>query len=100
MAYNFTSGRPYYYPGHVFLKDRTPSFHNLILNANYSWFKKNNLFAIYVYVDNILGIRNVYNYAFTSDGQRLAIGPPAYRSVFAGINITLAKHRSIMGISL
>jgi hypothetical protein len=99
FTYNYTSGRPYYNPLHAFLSDRTPAVNNLIFSGNYSWFRKNNLFAIFIYADNILGIKNIYNYYYSADGQQFyTLRPPAYRSIYAGINITLAKQRSIMGI--
>lgn len=101
FTYNYTSGRPYYNPNHAFLSDKTPPVHNLIFSGNYSWFQKNNLFAVFAYIDNILGIKNVYNYFFSPDGlQQYTLRPPAYRSIYAGINITLAKKRTIMGINL
>jgi hypothetical protein len=101
FTYNYTSGRPYYNPNHQFLSDKTPAVHNLVFSGNYAWFKKNNLFALFAYVDNVLGIKNIYNYAFSTNGaQRYAIKPPACRSIYAGINITLAKRRTIMGINL
>jgi hypothetical protein len=100
FTYNFTSGRPYYNPSHQFLTDKTPAMHNLIFSGNYSWFYKTNLIALFAYVDNILGIKNIYGYYFSQDGtQRYTITPPAYRSIYAGINITLAKRKTIMGIN-
>jgi hypothetical protein len=100
FTYNYTSGRPYFDPNHAFLTDRTPPVHNLIFSSNYSWFYGTNLFAVFVYVDNILGIKNIYNYFFSLDGtHRYTITPPAYRSIYAGINITLAKSRTMMGIN-
>jgi len=99
FTYNYTSGRPYYDPHHAFLSDRTPAVNNLIFSGNYSWFRGHTMFALFAYVDNILGIRNVYNYAYAPDGlTRYTIYPPAFRSVFGGISITFSKHRSIMGI--
>ncbi|MDB5285839.1 MAG: TonB-dependent receptor plug [Mucilaginibacter sp.] len=100
FTYNYTSGRPYYNPNHPFLSDRTPSVNNLIFSGNYSWFVKNNLFAVFLYADNILGIHNVYNYYYASQGDHhYTLTPPAYRSIYAGINITLAKRKTIMGIN-
>jgi hypothetical protein len=99
LTYNLTSGRPYYDPTRPFLSGRTPAFQDMIFSGNYAWFKRNNLFALYFYADNILGLHNVNNYAVSSWGQRTIIPPAMYRSIFAGINITLAKHRSIMGIN-
>ncbi len=100
FTYNYTPGRPYYNPAHAFLSDRLPPVHNLIFSGNYSWFIKNNLFALFIYADNILGIKNIYNYYYSADGtQRYTLTPPAYRSIYAGINITLAKQRTIMGIN-
>ncbi len=100
ISYNYTSGRPYYDPNHSFLSDKTPPVHNLVFSGNYAWFFKNNLFAVFAYIDNIAGIKNVHNYFFSADGlERHSLTPPAYRSVYAGINITLAKRRTIMGIN-
>ncbi|HWB25522.1 MAG TPA: TonB-dependent receptor [Chitinophagaceae bacterium] len=100
FTYNFTSGRPYYNPVHNFLSDKTPAVHNLVFAGNYSWFVKTNLFAIFIYADNILGIKNIYNYYYSADGlQRYTLLPPAYRSIYAGLNVTFAKRRTIMGIN-
>jgi CarboxypepD_reg-like domain len=100
ISYNYTSGRPYYDPNNAFLSDKTPPVHNLVFSGNYAWFFKNNLFAVFAYIDNIAGIKNVYNYFFSADGkERYSLTPPAYRSIYAGINITLAKRRTIMGIN-
>ena len=101
-TYNYTSGRPYYNPNTAFLSDRTPPVHNVILNFNYAMFYKNNLVALFAYVDNVLGIKNVNNYAYSMDGaQRYEIRPPAYRSIYAGAHISFSKKkRSIMGINL
>jgi hypothetical protein len=100
ISYNLSSGRPYYNPRHTFLSDRLPTYNNLTLTANYAWFKKSNLFAVYFYVDNILGFRNVNGYYFTTAGQQVEVKPLTYRSIFAGINLTLAKKKSIMGIKI
>ncbi len=100
LTYNYTSGRPYYDPLHPFLSDRTPPVNNLIFAGNYSWFVKSNLIAIFIYTDNVLGIHNIYNYYYSPDGsQRYTLTPPAYRSIYAGISLTLAKRRTIMGIN-
>jgi hypothetical protein len=100
FTYNYTSGRPYYNPLHAFLSDKTPAVHNLIFAGNYAWFIKSNLFAVFIYADNILGIKNIYNYYYLAGGtQRYTLTPPAYRSIYAGINVTLAKRRTIMGIN-
>lgn len=100
ITYNYTSGRPYYNPVHPFLSDKTPPVNNLIFSGNYSWFYKNNLVAVFLYADNILGIRNIYSYYYSQDGnQHYTLTPPAYRSVYAGVNITLAKRKTIMGIN-
>jgi hypothetical protein len=100
FTYNYTSGRPYYDPLHPFLSDRTPPVNNLIFSGNYSWFYGTNLAAVFIYADNILGIHNIYNYYYANDGsQHYTLTPPAYRSIYAGINITLAKRKTIMGIN-
>jgi outer membrane cobalamin receptor len=100
FTYNYTSGRPYYDPLHPFLSDRTPPVNNLIFSGNYSWFYGSNLVAVFIYADNILGIHNIYNYYYSGDGsQRYTLTPPAYRSIYAGISITHAKRKTIMGIN-
>ncbi len=100
LSYNYTSGRPYYDPQHAFLSDRTPPVNNIVFSGNYSWFVKNNLIALFFYCDNLAGIHNIYNYYYSADGNHhYTLTPPAYRSIYAGINITLAKRRTIMGIN-
>ncbi len=100
-TYSYASGRPYYNPNNpTFLGDRTtPDYNNLAITVAYlhtfgKWFS-----VFYVSVDNltnqhnIFGYRYVYNAAGAATGDRQAIQPALYRSIFAGVNISLSQFK-------
>lgn len=92
-TYSYASGKPYYNPSNPeFLGDRTPNYQNLSLQVSHlrsfgKWFA-----VFYVSVDNVLNKKNIFGYRYSSDGQsRYPIEPALYRTIFAGVNISLSK---------
>lgn len=90
---SYASGKPYYNPNNaVFLADKGPSYQNLSLQVAHlrsfgKWFA-----VFYVSVDNVLNRKNVFGYRYSPDGQsRYPIEPAMYRTIFAGVNISLSK---------
>ncbi len=93
FTYNFASGRPYFNPNNdLFMNDLTPNFHNFGLSGSYLTSIKGNFTVLYFALDNVFNIQNVFGYRYSANGtQRVATNPPAFRTFFAGINITLSK---------
>lgn len=92
-TYSYASGKPYYNPSNpVFLGDRTPHYQNLALQVSHlrsfgKWFA-----VFYVSVDNVLNRKNIFGYRYSVDGQnRYPIEPALFRTIFAGVNISLSK---------
>lgn len=92
-TYSFSSGRPYYNPNNdTFLADRTPAFQNLAVSVNYLTSIRGNFTVIFAEINNALGTQNVFGYRYSTDGtQRVATNPPAFRTVFVGINVSVDK---------
>lgn len=92
-TYRYASGRSYYAAeSATFLGDELRDYHNLSLSVSKLFFIKRNYVVLYSSVDNVLGTRNVYGYRYSSDGtQRTAVQPPAYRTVFVGVSVSLSK---------
>ena len=93
LTYTFATGRPYFNPNNPdFLGDRAKNYQNLSLNASILTSVFNNFTVVFVSVDNLLGYENIYGYNFSTDGKRSApIIPPALRSVFIGMFISLGE---------
>lgn len=89
-TYTYASGRPYYNPNSVkFLSDKTKEYHNFSVNVSYLTSIANHFTIVYVSVENVLGIKNVFGYRYSQDGSvRKAVEPSAPRSVFVGVFIT------------
>ncbi len=92
-TYSYASGKPYYNPANpTFLGDRTPNYQNLALQVSHlrsfgKWFA-----VFYVSVDNVLNHKNIFGYRYSADGQsRYPVQPALYRTIFAGVNISLSK---------
>jgi len=92
-TYSYASGKPFYNPSSdKFLGDKTPSFHNVSLQAAHlrsigKWFA-----VFYIGVDNVLNRKNIFGYRYSADGQnRYPVQPALYRTIFAGVNISLTK---------
>ncbi len=92
-TYSYASGKPYYNPANAtFLGERTPDYQNVALQVSHlrsfgKWFA-----VFYVSVDNVLNRKNIFGYRYSADGQsRYPIEPALYRTIFAGVNISLSK---------
>jgi hypothetical protein len=92
-TFSYASGKPYYNPTNdVFLGDRTPDYQNVALQVSHlrsfgKWFA-----VFYVSVDNVLDRKNIFGYRYSTDGQsRYPVEPALYRTIFAGVNISLSK---------
>ena len=106
-AYNYASGRPYYFigrnpqTGENEFRDRglTPDYHNVSLSLNFlpSLGKKNTkMFAVYVLsVSNVFNFKQVYGYEYSFNGYRKeAIVPPSRVFVFIGAFLSFGIDRS------
>ncbi|MDF9798763.1 hypothetical protein OKW21_004026 [Catalinimonas alkaloidigena] len=94
-SYQWASSRSYHDPNQEeFQSGRTPSYHNLSLNAAFLY-KQNIIF--YASMSNVLGTRNIFGYEYAEQADmsgkfaREAIVPPAPRFFFMGVFITLSK---------
>lgn len=96
VTYTFATGRPYYNPNsEVYLGDKTKSYNNLSMNISYLTNIFNNFTVVYFSMGNILGINNVFGYRYSSNGQiRSAIVPPALKTVFIGLFISIEYNRN------
>lgn len=104
-AYNYASGRPYYYilpdqSGFKFTdRGQTKAYNNLSLSVNYLpniGNSKSKVFAVYVLsVSNVLGFDQIYNYQYSYNGFRKeAIRPPSRTFVFIGAFLSFGIDRS------
>ena len=101
-AYNYASGRPYYFIDNTSSKfsdqGLAPDYHNLSLSVNYlpSIGKNNKNFVVYVLsVSNVLGFDQTYTYKYSYNGYRKeAVVPPAKRFIFIGAFFSLGVDRS------
>ncbi|UKJ07867.1 TonB-dependent receptor [Solitalea lacus] len=91
FTYTFASGRPYYNPNNVnFMADITKDYHNLSMNISYLTRLLNQFTIVYLSVNNVAGFKNIYGYNYSTNGSiRKAIEPPARRTVFLGMFITI-----------
>ena len=105
IAYNYTSGRPYYNIGrdgvNYKFNDRgtTPDYNNVSFAINYLPFigKQNpKSYAVWVLqVSNIFNFKQVYGYNYSYNGYRKeAIVPPSNMFVFLGVFISFGIDRS------
>ncbi len=90
-TYTFASGRTYYNPNNNdFLSDRTKSYNNFSLNVSYLTSIAKQFTIVYLSVENIFGIGNIYGYRYSPDGSvKKPVVPSAPRAIFAGVFITL-----------
>jgi vitamin B12 transporter len=104
-AYNYASGRPYYYilpdqTGFKFVdRGQTKAYNNLSLSVNYLpniGNSKSKVFAVYVLsVSNVLGYDQIFNYQYSYNGFRKeAIRPPSRTFVFIGAFLSFGIDRS------
>lgn len=89
-TYTYASGRTYFNPNNSnFLADKTKDYHNFSMNVSYLTSIAQHFTILYVSVENVFGISNVYGYRYSPDGSvRKPIVPSAPRSIFAGLFIT------------
>ncbi len=94
-TYTYASGRPYYNPNNPdFLSDKTKDYHDFSMNLSYLKTIAGHFTIVYLSVENIFGISNVYGYRYSPDGNvRKAILPSAPRSLFLGIFITFGDNQ-------
>ncbi|MBI1343184.1 MAG: TonB-dependent receptor plug domain-containing protein [Terrimonas sp.] len=106
-AYNFATGRPYYYIGYdgatssYQFKDRgkTPAYQNFSFSLNYLPNLNNTnakKFTVLVLsVSNVFGFDQTYGYQYSFDGMRKQrIVPPSKTFVFIGMFISFGVDRS------
>jgi hypothetical protein len=104
-AYNYASGRPYYFIAPVNNsfkitdKGQTPDYHNVSFSVNYlpSIGKKDaKMFAVYVLsVSNIFAFDQVFNYQYSYHGLRKReVVPPSRVFVFIGAFLSFGIDRS------
>ena len=97
-TYAFQSPRPYNDPNRPgFNKGRTPSYHDLSVNASYLTNLWGNFTILYVSATNIPGFEQTFGYQFSAtpdaDGQfpSRAITPPAKHFLFVGLFVNFGK---------
>jgi len=106
-AYNFATGRPYYYIGYdggtgeyrFYDRGRTPAYHNFSFSVNYlpnindQTAKK---FSVLVLsISNLFGFDQTYGYQYSFNGMRKErIVPPSKTFVFIGLFISFGVDRS------
>jgi hypothetical protein len=90
FSYAYASGRPYYDPNSdVFLGDNAPEYHDLAFDLAYLITIKKWFAVVYAGVDNLTNRKNIYGYRYSPNGDRYAIEPPIYRSIFVGMSVSL-----------
>ncbi|HTA82897.1 MAG TPA: TonB-dependent receptor [Bacteroidia bacterium] len=95
LTYNYASGRPYYNPlNPTFLGDRTIPYQDLALSISYL-FRVKKLFGVfYLGIDNLTNNKNILGYNYSDNGDvRYPIEPALYRSLFAGIFLSLTPFK-------
>jgi len=93
LTYTYASGRTYFNPNNPKpMSDRARDYHNVSMNASYLTSIGGKFTIVYLSVENIFGIHNVYGYRYSPDGAtRKEILPSAPRNVFLGIFITFGS---------
>lgn len=112
-AYNYASGRPYYFiasnaqTGKTEFLDRgeTPDYHNVSFSLNFlpSLGKKGaKMFAVYVLsVSNVFNFDQVYGYQYSFNGLRKeAIVPPSKMFLFIGAFLSFGVDRTEDAINI
>ncbi len=93
-SYTYASGRPYFNPNATeFLSNKTKDYHNFSMNVSYLTSIAKRFTIIYLSVENVFGIQNVFGYRYSPDGtMRKPITPSAPRNIFVGIFITFGDN--------
>ncbi|HLG38653.1 MAG TPA: TonB-dependent receptor, partial [Chitinophagaceae bacterium] len=107
VAYNYASGRPYYYIGYdtvnakfkFYDRGTIPDYHNVSFALNYLPFigrQNPKSYAVWVLsVSNIFNIKQTYGYRYSFDGSRKeAIVPTSRMFVYVGCFISFGVDRS------
>ncbi len=96
FTYTFATGRPYYYFNNPptyngpDIKGTTINYNNLSINGSYLTSIKGNFTVVFLGVNNILGINNVYGYRFSPDASiRTPITPQSLRTIFIGMFVSI-----------
>jgi hypothetical protein len=95
LTYAYASGKPYYNPDNpTFLGDISPAYQDLALSISYL-FRYKKLFGVfYIAADNITNNPNILGYYYSDNGNvRIPMVPALYRSVFAGILLSLTPYK-------
>lgn len=90
-SYVFANGRPFYDPN--FNLKTSPDYHDLSINMSYLTTIGNFFGVAYMGIDNVLNLKNVYGYQYSSDGTFHNIVPAIYRSIFIGFTISLSQFK-------
>jgi len=106
-AYNYASGRPYFYIGYdpvsgenkFYDRGLTKDYHNVSLSLNYLpnlGNTKSKMFAVYVIsVSNAFGFNQVYGYQYSYNGLRKdAVTPATKFFIFLGAFISFGVDRT------
>lgn len=90
-TYTYASGRPYHNPNNpTFLGNRTRDYHNFSVNISYLTSIGGQFTIVYLSVENVFAIKNVYGYRYYPDGTtRKPILPSSPRSIFLGVFLTI-----------
>lgn len=102
FSYTWQTGRPFFNPNNpVFLADRTPAYHNLSVQVSKLTSIGGNFTILVLSVNNVLGIRQVFNYRYTAvpgtmpqEYFRQDILPPAPSFFFLGCFINIGDKRT------
>jgi len=90
VTYTYARGRTYFNPNNPeFLSDKTKDYHNFSANLSYLTHLGEKFTIIYLSVENVFGIKNVFGYRYSPDGSiRKPVEPSAPRNIFIGMFIT------------
>ncbi len=95
FTYSFASGRPYNNPNrNEFMSEHTKAFHNFSINTSKLMMIGQHFTVLVFSIDNVLGVKNVFTYRYSSDGmRRQTVGPPAPRFYFLALFISIGEDR-------
>jgi len=90
-SYVYASGRPFYNPD--FLLRKAPDYNNFSFNMSYLTTLGKVFAVVYMGIDNVLNLKNVYGYQFSPDGTSHNIVPALYRTIYVGFTISLSQFK-------
>ncbi|MEP7263482.1 MAG: TonB-dependent receptor [Bacteroidota bacterium] len=96
FTYAFATGRPYNDPNkNSFMSEHTKSYHNLSINSSKLMMIGKHFTVLVFSIDNVLGVKNIYTYRYSSDGlRRQTVGPEANRFYFIGLFISIGEDKT------